>query len=82
METRRHGDKDPWRYGDIETWRHGHGDMETWRHGDIDGDIETCRYGDMEFLKNKIENGSPDDYPLFVYCLLIVQTEVYRLSIC
>jgi hypothetical protein len=35
METRRHGDKETWRHGDMET-----GDMETWRHGDMDMEIK------------------------------------------
>jgi hypothetical protein len=30
----------------------------------------------------EMENGSPRDFPKFVYHLLIVQTEVCRLSIC
>ncbi len=55
--------------------RHGHRDtnMETrtWRHA----------HGDMK-LKYQMENGSPGDFAYFDYRLLIMQTEVCRLSVC
>jgi hypothetical protein len=68
METRRwsHG------HGDTEmvtwSWRHGDGDghmvMETrrWTHGSY-GHMDAWRHGDIEFLKNQMENGSPDEFP-------------------
>ncbi len=33
-----------WRFGDIETWRHGDIDKETWKHGDT----ELWSHGDMD----------------------------------
>ncbi len=33
-------------------------------------------------IKQETENGSPGDFPLSVYHVLIVQMEVCRLSIC
>jgi hypothetical protein len=49
--------------------------METWIHEDME--TWTWRH-----QKDKEKNGSLGDYTLSVYRLLIVQTEVCRLSVC
>jgi hypothetical protein len=79
-----------WTNGDMETWLSGHGDMDmetrTWRHGHGDLGMKTWawrhRHGniDMEtwnLKKSKTENGSPRDFPLSVYRLFIMQTDIF-----
>ncbi len=86
--TRRHGDMETWRHGYrvMETWRHRHGDMEKWRNRDMEkhGDMKTWTkrngQGDME-----TSNGKQKPRLYFhqnVYRLLIVHSEVCRLSVC
>ncbi len=74
--TWKHGDVDM-RHGNMKRWRHGDKDMETWKHEHGDMSMET-----WTLRQNQTINGSPDHFPLSVYYLLIVQTEVCHLSIC
>jgi hypothetical protein len=79
-----HGDMDTWRHGHMETWTHG--DMETWKHGNMEtwkhGNMETWKHGNMakRTWRHQTENGSPGDFSQSGYSLLILRTEVYRLS--
>jgi hypothetical protein len=63
METWRHG-HETWKHGAMEKWRHEYGDMETYRHGHghehENMKTWTLRHG---IFKNKTENGSPADFP-------------------
>jgi hypothetical protein len=52
--------------------------METWRDGDMKTWTWTWKHGD---IKQKTDNRSPGDFPYSVYCLLIMQTEICRLSV-
>ncbi len=78
------------------TWRHGHGDMETRKHEDIGieswkhREIWTWGNGEMETwtwrqghgdIKQKTGNGHPGNFSYSVYRLLVVKTEVCRLSV-
>ncbi len=80
---------------DVETWtttwkrgrRQGNmdEDMETWTstYSDMVEDVETqtrtWKHGRGQ--ESETENGSPCDFPQSVYRLLIIQTEVCRLSV-
>jgi hypothetical protein len=85
----KHGNMETWKHGNMETWRHEnmeiwkHGDMETWRHGVMDIETRIKYWGFSNILgKNQTENRSPGGFFLFVYHLLLVQTEVCRFYVC
>ncbi len=91
METWRYGKKDmnTWRYrhGDMETWRNG--DMETWKHRDMEtwtGNMDR-KHGQETWTGNMdIESWDhhTETSAIFLdsfYRMLIMQTEVCRLSV-